>query len=227
MTTPAAQAAPPRLTDMDLRIGQTLQLITHGPQPRKYFTQLIGFVEREFIMLRVPQENGWSVQFNEGALLDVRAFSGVCIYEFQSRLQTLLLNPRNFMLLSCPSSVRQTPFRSHERVKCALPVQVLQAQPDSGDCTGFEFQDISGGGAALVGPRPLGEPGQQLKLQLNFYLAATAKQERLEMMADIQSLKPLVDATGQVSGYQHGVRFADIEPRILLLVNQLQKPQTH
>lgn len=231
MPSQEASAAPPRLTDMDLHIGQTVQLITRDSQPRKYFTQLIGFVEREFIMLRIPQENGWSVQLSEGTALDVRVFSGVSLYEFQSRLQTLLLNPRNFMLLSCPSSVRQTKFRSHERVKCALPVQVLQAQGEKGQgeqgsYAGFEFHDLSGAGAALVGPQPLGEPGQQIKLQLDFYLAATGgTQERLEIMADIQSFKPLLNATGQASSYHHGIRFAAIEPRLLLLVNELQKPR--
>ena len=98
----------PRLSDLDLRIGQTVQLITHGPQPRKYFAPLIGFVEREFIMLRLPIEKGWTVQFNEGQSFDVRVFCGVSLFEFEVRLQTLLLHPRNFMLLSCPTSIRQT-----------------------------------------------------------------------------------------------------------------------
>ncbi len=35
----------PRLTDMNLRIGQAVQVILHGPQDYKHFTKLIGFVE--------------------------------------------------------------------------------------------------------------------------------------------------------------------------------------
>lgn len=220
-------APPPRLTDMDLRIGQTVQLITHGPQPRKYYTQLIGYVEREFIMLKVPRENGWEVQLREGESLDVRVFCGVSLYEFESRLQTLLLNPRNFMLLSCPSSLRQTRFRSHERVKCALPVQVLEAPAASLVCSGFQFHDLSGSGAALVGPQCLGEPGQQLHLQMDFQLAATGTQECLEIRADLQSVQPLLNASGQTTGYHHGIHFADIEPRILLLVSELLRPHAH
>ena len=60
----ADSAETPSLTplgDMDLRIGQTVQLITRGKHPSKYYTRLIGHVEHEFIMLRVPVENGWAV----------------------------------------------------------------------------------------------------------------------------------------------------------------------
>lgn len=215
----------PRLGDLDLRIGQTVQLITHGPQPRKYFAPLIGYVEREFIMLRLPIENGWTVQFNEGESLDVRVFCGVSLFEFEVRLQTLLLHPRNFMLLSCPTSLRQTRLRSHERAKCALPVAVLEAPLGVSPEDHCQFHDLSGGGAALVAPEPLGDLGQHLRLQLDFHLAATDTQEEVLLDAEIQSVQPLRNQSGQTTGYQHGVRFAYIEPRILLLVSELQKPQ--
>lgn len=225
MANPAEIDKIPRLADLDMRIGQTVQLITHGPQPRKYFAPLIGFVEREFIMLRVPLENGWAVQFNEGELLDVRVFCGVSLYEFQVRLQTLLLNPRNYMMLSCPSSIRQTRLRSHERAKCALPVCVLEAPIGASALTGFHFHDLSAGGAALVGAQALGEVGQRLRLQLDFHLSATNTQEQVVLEADIQSVQPLRNQSGQTTGYHHGIRFGQIEPRILLLVSELQKPR--
>lgn len=57
-------SAGPRLSDLDLRIGQTVQLITRRPQPVKHYTRLIGHVEPEYLMLRVPVENGWSVTFD-------------------------------------------------------------------------------------------------------------------------------------------------------------------
>jgi c-di-GMP-binding flagellar brake protein YcgR len=217
----------PKLSELDLRIGQTVQLITRGPQPRKYYTQLIGYVEREFIMVRVPQENGWAVPFNAGESLDVRVFCGVSLYEFVCRLQTVLHHPRNFMLLTCPDSIRQTRFRSHERAKCALPVQILQGPSGPAPAGDFQFHDLSGSGAALVGPVALGEPGQPLQLQLAFDLAATGTHERLELSAEIQTVQPLRNANGQTSGFHHGIRFAHVEPRILLLVNELQRPQSY
>ena len=225
MTSAHDHPTSPRLTDLDLRIGQTVQLITQGPQPRKYYTRLIGYVDHEFIMLRVPVENGWAVVFNEGQPFDVRVFCGVSLYDFQSRLQTLLLHPRNYMLLSCPAGIRQTRFRSHERVQCALPVQVVQAPSGQPVPAGYQFQDLSGSGAALVGPQALGEPGQALQLRLDFHLMATDTQEQVTLGGIIQSVQPLRSPAGQTTGHHHGIRFEAVEPRILLLVNELLRPQ--
>lgn len=218
-----------RLTDLDLRIGQTLQIITRGPQPAKHYTRLIGHAEPDFLMLRLPVENGWTVTLQEGQSLDVRVFCGVSLYEFESRLQTLLLHPRNYMLLSCPVTIRETQLRSHERVQCALPVRIVQASDSPGGTPheGFRFQDLSGSGAALVGPRALGEVGQSLQVELAFDLAATGTHERVVMEAVVQSVQPLRNASGRTSGYLHGIRFHEVEPRILLLVSELQKPHTH
>ncbi len=215
-----------RLNNLDLRIGQTMQIITRGPQPTKYYTRLIGHADPDFLMLRLPVENGWTVTLNEGQSLDVRVFCGVSLYEFESRLQTLLLSPRNYMLLSCPVAIRETRLRSHERVQCALPVRIVQASvlPGGAKYEGFRFQDLSGSGAGLVGPQVLGAIGQTLQVELVFDLAATGTHERLVIGADVQSVQPLRDAVGQISGHLHGIRFHEVEPRILLLVSELQKP---
>ncbi|MEN9888455.1 MAG: hypothetical protein RL559_492 [Pseudomonadota bacterium] len=212
-----------RLSDMDLRIGQTVQIITQGLHPNKHYTRLIGYVDPEFVMLRVPFENGWAVPLEAGQGLDVRVFCGVSLYDFECRLETLLLHPRNYMLLSCPTQIRQTRLRSHERAPCALPVQVLQS-PQGPAAEGFRFQDLSGSGAALVGPTALGTPGQGIALALDFELSATGSHERVVFAAEIQSVQALRDAAGQTTGQLHGVRFAQTDPRVLLLVSELLKP---
>jgi len=218
----------PRLIDLDLRIGQTVQLISRGKQQVKHFTRLIGHAEPDFLMLRVPVANGWTVTFEEGQLFDVRVFCGVSLYEFETHLQTLLLHPRNYMLMSCPEKITATRLRSHQRVQCALPVTVLQAPNGVGEVleSAYRFQDLSGVGAALVGPHALGEVGQSLQVELSFALAATGTQEKLVLDADIQTVQPLRDASGHSSGFQIGIRFHQIEPSVLLLVNELQKPMS-
>ena len=223
MADPHKTEAAIRLTDMDLRIGQTVQLITQGLHPNKHYTRLIGYVDQEFVMLRVPFENGWAVPLEAGQGVEVRVFCGVSLYEFESRIETVLLHPRNYMLLSCPAQIRQTRFRSHERAPCALPVQVLQS-PQGPALAGFCFQDISGSGAALVGPQALGEPGQGIEVALDFHLSATDSLEHIVFAAEIQSVQALRDQAGQTTGQLHGIRFAQTDPRVLLLVSELLKP---
>ena len=159
----------------------------------------------------------------DGQTLQLRLFCGVSLYEFECRLETVLLHPRNYMLLTCPTSVRETRLRAHERAKCALPVQVLQS-PQGSFVQGFQFQDLSGGGAALVGPRTLGEVGQQIEVGLEFDLVSTDSHERVVFEAEIQSVQPVRDQTGQATAQHHGIRFAQTDARILLLVNELLKP---
>ena len=218
-----------RLTDLELRVGQTVQLISHGKKQVKHFTRLIGHAEPEFLMLRVPVENGWTVTLDEGQLFDVRLFCGVSLYEFETRLISQLLNPRNYMLMTYPQQIRETRLRSHERVQCVLPVHVLQAPNLAVEAPVgvYRFQDLSGLGAAMVGPHALGEVGQSLQVELAFSLAATGTQERLVLSADIQTVQPLRDTTGKSSGFLHGIRFHRVEPCVLLLVSELQKPLFH
>lgn len=223
MANPIETHAEIRLSDMELRIGQTVQLITQGLHPSKYYTRLIGYVDQEFVMLRVPFENGWAVPLEAGQGLEVRVFCGVSLYEFESRLETVLLHPRNYMLLNCPSQIRQTRFRSHERAPCALPVQVLQS-PQGAVPADFRFQDISGSGAALTGPTVLGESGQWIEVAWDFRLSATDSKEHVVLSAEIQSVQALRDPAGQIIGHLHGIRFAQTDPRVLLLVSELLKP---
>ena len=62
-------------------------------------------------------------------------------------------------------------------------------------------------------------------MQLDFHLIATDTQEQVMLDAVIQSVQPLRNATGQTTGFHHGVRFEVVEPRVLLLVNELLRPQ--
>jgi len=122
------------------------------------------------------------------------------------------------------ATVEQTQLRSHERVPCALSVRVTRTPAGQSEPSAYRLQDLSGSGAALVGPRALGEPGQSLQLGLDFDLAATGTHEELLLGGDIQTVQPLKDASGQVKAYLHGIAFHKVEPRVLLLVYELQKP---
>lgn len=227
--TPSTPKTGLRLHDLNLKIGQTVQLISHGQPSAKYFTHLIGHAEPDFLMLRRPVANGWALTLDEGQLFDLRVFCGVSLYEFETRLQTLLLHPRNYMLMSCPQKIHETRWRSHQRVQCDLPVHILKAPMLTGESPlrSYRLQDVSALGAALLAPHALGDIGQSLQVELTFNLAAMGTQERLVLEADIQTVQPWRDASGQSAGFQIGIRFHQVEPSLLLLINELDKPLLH
>ena len=155
---------------MKFQVGQRVQLILQGPSAHKQYTSVIGWVENEFLMLRVPQEDGWIVHLREGMNVEVRLFSGLSIFTFKSRINTLLLNPRNYMLMRFPEEILETPMRAHLRVRASLPVEIVSSALAGHNLGDFHLHDISGGGTSVVGPQKLGEVDSQVKLRLRFDL---------------------------------------------------------
>ena len=221
---PAPQHA--KFADMKFQVGQRVQLILEGPSAHKQYTSVIGWVENEFLMLRVPQEDGWVVHMREGMNVEVRLFSGLSIFTFKSRINTLLLNPRNYMLMSFPEEILESPMRAHLRVRTNLPVEILQstAGHNLGD---FHLHDISGGGASVVGPHKLGEVDSPIQLKLRFDLQSTNKSEEVSIAGTIQSVELVHRANQNHSQpeYQHGIRFHEPDARVVLLVHELQQRQ--
>ncbi len=213
-----------KFADMKFQVGQRVQLIQDGAGAHKHYTSVIGWVENEFLMLRVPQDDGWITHLREGINVEVRLFSGLSIFTFKSRINTLLLNPRNYMLLSFPEDILESPMRAHLRVRTSLPVEILESA--SGHNLGeFHLHDISGGGTSVVGPFKLGEVASRLKLGLRLDLQSTGKSEHAEMMGTIQNVEH-VHRANQADAkpeYQHGIRFDEPDARVVLLVHELQQ----
>ena len=222
-SSPEAPDAPavPKLSDMNLSIGQPVQLVLHGAKEYKHYSRLVGFVEPEYVLLRVPTERGWAVELRNGQAAQVRMFSGLSIYEFSTYILQFQLHPRYLMLLEYPQTIHEQRLREHERVRCQWPVKVSQGSQVH--TNGFELQDLSGGGAALVGPQPLGDVGQTLVVEIAFHLQATDSHEQLRLAATVQTLEVQRASDGTPTAYKYGIRFEKVDARILLFVNELQK----
>ena len=214
-----------KFSDMDLRVGQRVQLIQDTATAHKHYTGVIGYVENEFLMLRVPQEDGWIVHLNEGMNVEVRLFSGLSIFTFKSRINTMLLNPRNYMLLSFPEDIEETPMRAHLRVRTSLPVEILHSPLGEHTLNEFHLHDLSGGGASIVGPVKLGAIEEPIKLGLRFDLQSTGKSEHVELDATIQNVEPVhaSNKAGTKVEFQHGIQFKETDARVVLLVHELQQ----
>jgi c-di-GMP-binding flagellar brake protein YcgR len=210
---------------MNLQVGQRVQLIQESATHHKHYTSVIGWVENEFLMLRIPQEDGWIVHLREGMTVEVRLFSGLSIFSFKSRINTLLLNPRNYMLMSFPETVEESPMRAHVRVRTSLPVEVVESALGAPNLRDFHLHDISGGGASIVGPQQLGDVEGRVKLRLRFDLQSTGKSEEVEMVGTIQNVEPVHHANQAHAPqeFQHGIKFHEPDARVVLLVHELQQ----
>ena len=214
-----------KFADMKCQVGQRVQLIQDGKSTHKHYTSVIGWVENEFLMLRVPQEDGWIMHVREGMNVEVRLFSGLSIFTFKSRINTMLLNPRNYMLMSFPEEILESPMRSHLRVRTSLPVEILASTLAGHNLGDFHLHDISGGGTSIVGPHKLGDVGSNVQLRLRFDLQSTGKSEQADMHGKIQNVE-LVHRNNQADTqpeYKHGIHFDEPDARVVLLVHELQQ----
>lgn len=213
---------PPGFSNMDLRVGQPIQLLVSGALPGKYYTRLIGYADQEFMMLKVPLDKGRPVPFLDGQMLQVRVFSGMSLFEFESPFLTVLNTPRNTMLMGPPQKLRETRMRSHARVKTRMPVHIRLAPQVASGSQGYYLDDLSGGGAALYGPQALGQAGDSVQLSLSFRLSSTGDDETVELSGKIQSLGASATPAAKTGEHLHGIQFDTTDPRILLLIYELQ-----
>lgn len=215
-----------KFSDMDVRVGHRVQLIVPGPFPHKHYTSLIGYVDGEFLILRLPPEFGSTLHLHEGQTLDIRLFSRLSIYTFQSRINSLMLNPKNFMLLSFPTQVQEYQMRTHERVSVEVPVQLWSTGPKPELRAGFKLRDISNGGASLQGPALPEQVGDQVQLVLEFHQTTTGRQETVALMSTVRSFERVAPAPGTGTHdapetYRYGVQFNEVDPRVALWVFEL------
>lgn len=210
---------PAAFADMDLRVGQKLLLAVDWPAPEKYYSQLIGYQEPEFIILKPPEANGATVQMAVGKALEVRLFSGVSVFTFKTRVQAFLMHPRNYMLMSFPEEVLESRLRAYNRVLCELPAQVHGVQGQTISCI---VRDLSGGGALVTTPNTIGQVGDKVQLHLQFDLQATGTREQLSLNATIRNIVDHKEPNGQTVK-RNGLEFDDTHSKIFLLVYELQQ----
>src|SRR5450631_3881769 len=92
---------------MNLQIGIRLQLLTHrGIKPVQYFSTLIGYVKDEYILVKMPFEDGLPVSLHEGDKLTVRVFSGTNVCTFVSTANRIFLQPFFYLHLSFPKAIQ-------------------------------------------------------------------------------------------------------------------------
>jgi c-di-GMP-binding flagellar brake protein YcgR len=218
----SSQSAPKlaKFSDMDVRVGHRVQLIVPGPFPQKHYTTVIGYLEGEFIILHLPPEYGDTLHLHEGQHIDIRLFSRLSIYTFSGRVNSIMLNPKNFMLLSFPKEVQEYQMRSHLRVSVDAPVQVASIATH-GSRQDMKLRDISNGGASLLGPAMPERVGDSLQLIIEFHQATTGRREEVTLMSTLRSIERVSVPPSEGDIYRYGVQFKELDPRVALWIYEL------
>jgi c-di-GMP-binding flagellar brake protein YcgR len=216
MNKPAPNAMTKKSTiefeDMNLQVGVRLQIMaSQATNPTVHYTTLIGFVSGEYLLLKIPQENA---AMHAGDSVIVRVFSGVSVFTFGSKVESVVTAPRAFMLLAFPTAIQKVGLRKAVRVKANLPVKIKSAQ----DPTSFKMatlSDISMSGALVSTVRPLGTAGDLIDIEFTLRDQASNRDVTITTTASIRSVQQSAGSTADGATfhtvYSHGINFHDID----------------
>jgi c-di-GMP-binding flagellar brake protein YcgR len=195
---------------MNLQVGSRLQLVTHRRvKPVQHFSTLIGYVRDEYMIVRIPLENGAPIALTEGERLTIRAFSGVNVCSFACTVERVFGRPLLYVHVSFPSEIQGTSLRAAMRVKVDLPAQVIDSRPGA-DAVSCTLSNLSVTGALLESGQRLPVEDDALTLEFTL-LAPPANQEVLvRTRAAIRNVNVVKAAAGGET-FTYGVQFSGLE----------------
>jgi c-di-GMP-binding flagellar brake protein YcgR len=197
---------------MNLQVGVRLQVMTYRHlKPAQYFSTLIGYVKDEYLIIKIPTENGAPIAMTEGDPLTVRVFSGVIVCSFACSVERVFPRPLNYVHLSFPTAIQGTSLRGAMRVKADIPARVFKASGAASPiaCT---LANVSVTGARIDSSYPL--PADSEVLTLAFMLATPPTNEEVpvEALAAIRNMTVARPAPDKPDVYSYGVQFVDLDP---------------
>lgn len=117
---------------MHLQVGGRLQFITHrGFKPVQHFSTLIGYVKDEYLIVKIPTDNGSPISLTEGEKLTIRVFSGVTVCSFDCTVERVFGRPLLYVHITFPRAIQATSLRGAMRVKADIAAQATGAHPGS------------------------------------------------------------------------------------------------
>lgn len=208
---------------MNLQVGGRIQFITHRTiKPIQHFSTVIGYVKDEYLIVKIPQENGAAIMLNEGDKLTIRVFSGVTVCSFSCSVLRIFGRPLNYVHLSFPDTIQGTSLRTAMRVKVEIPAQL--SYRDVAAVPVF-IVNLSVSGALIEAPSMLTPDDDGVALSFTLLVQPNKHQMRVNTRARIQNVsvgKPSNGHAAEVPDiYTYGVQFIDLEPTHYTLLQNL------
>ena len=196
--------------DINLQIGTRLQMtLQHGPV---YYTEFIGYVEGEYLIVKIPFENGLSIQVQLDEQVTMRIFAGVEVFTLICKIKTIFKAPYYYMHLSFPTDIKSVALRGAVRAKVKLPAQV--------NGKAGVIIDISATGAGIIAGNMLGQLNEEALITFDFPIKPSNQNAHIDVHATIRSVQQV---PGKVKDappkFSHGVSFheLDLTSQVMLL----------
>lgn len=191
------------LDQVPIKIGDVVQLQPLNEQSanERMTARLIGFVPGKSVMISTPVKNGKMVALRDGQAFLIRLFSGKSVYGFASHVVRQSNFHCSYVHFSYPRIVRGQILRHGVRA----PVDVIaHVTNDAGASAAGRIQDLSTGGARLISKSVLGQPNDDL--MINVRIRFDHYNEYLHIKGRIRSVNLSEDETSAI----HGIQFIEL-----------------
>jgi c-di-GMP-binding flagellar brake protein YcgR len=206
---------------MHLQVGSRLQLITHrGFKPVQHFSTLIGYVKDEYMIVKIPADNGAPISLTEGEKLTIRVFSGVTVCSFDCTVERVFGRPLLYAHITFPRAIQGTSLRAAMRVKADIAATITAARAGSA-VIGCTLVNLSVTGALVESKQKL--PPDDEVVTLAFQLVAQPGDYQVDVTtrASIRNVNVVKPASDQTELFTYGVQFIDLEPNHYALLQNM------
>ncbi|WP_307732456.1 flagellar brake protein [Massilia sp. MB5] len=196
---------------MNLQVGGRIQFITHRSiKPVQHFSTIIGWLKDEYLIVKVPFENGAPIALHENDKLTIRVFSGVNVCAFPCTVERVFGRPLFYAHLSFPRNIQGTSLRAAMRVKVDIPAQV---GCDDGSSLSVFLVNLSVSGALIESKRKLPQDEGVVDLTFTLLSQPGQRQVRIGARALIRNMTMLKPASADAEEvFSYGVQFVDLDP---------------
>lgn len=210
--------------DMRLQVGERVQIeLLPAHHHQHHFTTLIGYLKGESLLVKTPIFNGLPLPVPDGAMVEVRAFSGSTVFTFQCEVVRVCVSPFAYLHLSFPTLIRGAVIRKGERVRVDIPAKVAAAT--EGPQAGWRparIVNVGTGGALIESRHELGGPNEVIRAAFSFNIEPDNYEASVSVQAVIQKVTRATepDAAGRGVIY-YGVQFRDMQPGQTIVLQNL------
>lgn len=196
---------------MNLQVGTRLQLITHRRvKPVQYFSSLVGYVKDEYIILKIPMDNGAPIALADGERLTIRVFSGIKVCSFACTVERVFGRPLFYVHVSFPTSVQGTSLRTAMRVRVDLP-GALGGSSAHGKPVACTIQNLSVSGALVVSPSRIAVGEEHIFLDFTLKAPPDDQEVRISARAAIRNVN-VSKAPDDSELFTYGIQFVALDP---------------
>jgi c-di-GMP-binding flagellar brake protein YcgR len=214
--------------DMNLKMGQPMQLQLTRMSTARLYTQLIGFLSPHAVLVTTPKIPSSSGAFSivDGDQFVCRAFAGRSAFAFQTDVLKAAHLPFPHLHLRYPQSVEAVVVRRASRVPIHRPVSLINGAAQGEAMQAASLLDVSLTGAGLASLAGIAATSDAVELLIP---AVEEQQPELRLKAVVRKVRSA--DSGAENGAEakpqahYGLEFIDLTPEHTRSIQELIQQQ--